>query len=65
LFVYAPHGGLNVYEASSGKRLATLPCGRGHWNSPIVVDGRIILPEGDANSEAVHGVLDIWALPAS
>ena len=64
LFVYAPGGGLNVYEASSGERLATLPCGRGHWNSPIVVDGKIILPEGDANSDAASGVLDIWALPA-
>jgi len=64
LFVYAPDGGLNVYEAPSGKRIATLPCGRGHWNSPIVVDGRIILPEGDANSGATRGVLDIWALPA-
>ena len=63
LFVYAPEGGLNVYEASSGKRIATLPCGPGHWNSPIVVDGKIILPEGDANGGATSGVLDIWALP--
>ncbi len=63
LFVYAPDGGLNVYEATSGKRIATLPCGSGHWNSPIVVDGRIILPEGDANSRATRGVLDIWTLP--
>lgn len=63
LFVYAPGGGLNVYEASSGKRIATLPCGPGHWSSPIVVDGRIILPEGNANSRATRGVLDIWALP--
>lgn len=62
LFVYAPDGGLNVYEASSGKRIATLPCGAGHWNSPIVVDGKIILPEGNANSRDTRGVLDIWAL---
>lgn len=64
LFVYAPAGGLNVYEAPSGKRIATLPCGPGHWSSPIVVDGRIILPEGNANSRATSGVLDIWSLPA-
>jgi outer membrane protein assembly factor BamB len=62
LFVYAPGGGLNVYEASSGKRIATLPCGAGHWNSPIVVDGKIILPEGNANSRDTRGVLDIWTL---
>lgn len=64
LYVYAPDGGLNVYEASTGKRIATLSCGEGHWNSPIVVDGKIILPEGNANARASSGVLDIWALPA-
>lgn len=64
LFVYAPEGGLNIYEVSSGKRIATLPCGPGHWNSPIVVDGRIILPEGDANRRASTGVLDMWRLSA-
>ena len=64
LFVYAPRGGLDVYRASSGQHLVTLPCGPGHWNSPIVVDGRIILPEGDANSRATRGVLDIWSVPA-
>jgi outer membrane protein assembly factor BamB len=64
LFVYDPSGGLNVYEASTGKRVTTLACGSGHWNSPIVVDGRVILPEGNANRRASKGVLDIWALPA-
>ncbi len=64
LFVYAPAGGLNIYEAASGKRISTLPCGRGHWNSPIVVDGRIILPEGNANRRSISGVLDIWSLPS-
>jgi outer membrane protein assembly factor BamB len=63
LFVYARAGGLNVYEAESGKLVATLPCGPGHWNSPIVLQGKIILPEGNANDHAVTGVLDIWSLP--
>ncbi|MGH8199022.1 MAG: PQQ-binding-like beta-propeller repeat protein [Steroidobacteraceae bacterium] len=63
LFVYTPESRLEVYEATSGKRIATLPCGAGHWNSPIVVDGRIILPEGNANTRATTGVLDIWSLP--
>ena len=35
----------------------------GHWNSPIVVDGKITLPEGNANRHATTGVLDIWSLP--
>jgi hypothetical protein len=63
LFVYAREGGLNVYEADSGKRITTLPCGPGHWNSPIVLQGQIILPEGSANDHATSGVLDIWSLP--
>ena len=61
LYVYAPGGGLNVYVPSTGKLVATLPCGSGHWNSPIVVDGRIALPEGNANDHATTGVFDIWS----
>jgi Glucose dehydrogenase len=64
LFVYAREGGLNVYEAASGKHVATLPCGPGHWNSPIVLQGEIIVPEGSANDHATSGVLDIWSLPS-
>lgn len=64
LFVYARAGGLNVYEAASGKHIATLPCGPGHWNSPIVLQGEIILPEGNANEHASSGVLDIWSPPS-
>ena len=60
LLVYDPNGGLRVYEADSGRQLAMLPCGAGHWNSPIVVDGRIALPEGNANHHRTSGVLNIW-----
>lgn len=63
LYVYDPHGGLHVYEPVTGRQIATLDCGPGHWNSPIVVDGRIALPEGNANSRLGGGVLDIWRLP--
>jgi PQQ-like domain len=64
LFVYARAGGLNVYQAASGNHIATLPCGGGHWNSPIVLQGEVILPEGNANDHATSGVLDIWSLPS-
>jgi outer membrane protein assembly factor BamB len=63
LFVYATGGGLFVYEATSGKHLVTLPCGPGHWNSPIVLQDEIILPEGNANDYSASGILDIWSLP--
>ena len=59
VWVYSPAGGLNVYTLG-GRRLATLACGAGHWNSPIVVEGRVALPEGNANDHATTGVLDIW-----
>lgn len=63
LYVYDPGGGLRVYEPQTGKEIATLESGGGHWNSPIVVDGRIALPEGNANQHRTSGVLDIWRLP--
>jgi hypothetical protein len=60
LYVYDPNGGLPIYQPSSGKKLGTLAAGGGHWNSAIVADGRIALPEGDANQHALSGVLDIY-----
>ena len=64
LWVYDPGGaGLRVYRPASGKLVAMLSAGSGHWNSPIVIDGRVALPEGDANHHATSGVLDIWRLP--
>jgi len=62
LWIYNPNGGLNVYVPTTGKLVATRPCGGGHWNSPIVIDGRVALPEGNANDHATSCVLDIWTL---
>lgn len=62
LYVYNPGGGLFVYEPSTGKQVASLAAGSGHWNSPIIVDGRIALPEGNSNDHATTGVLNIWRL---
>ncbi len=62
LWVYAPGGGLNVYAPASGALITTLQCGGGHWNSPIVVDGHVALPEGNANDHATSGTLDIWSV---
>jgi hypothetical protein len=60
LFVYDPRGGLSVYRPASGVRLASLPAGGGHWNSPVIAGGRIALPEGNANDHATSGVLDLY-----
>jgi len=60
LWVYGPSGGLRVYVPRTGRLVTTLQAGPGHWNSPIVVDGRVALPEGNANDHRTSGVLDIW-----
>jgi hypothetical protein len=64
LYVYDPSGGgLNVYDPESGHRVANLPTGEGHWSSPIVIDGRIALPEGNSNDHETEGILNIYSLP--
>jgi hypothetical protein len=64
LYVYEPeHGGIRVYSPSSPKPIAKLPGAPGHWNSPIVVDGHVIEPEGDANEHSGAGEIDIFTAP--
>jgi len=61
VYAYDPGGsGLHVYVAATGAPVAVLPAGGGHWNSPVLGDGRIALPEGSANDHATSGVLDIY-----
>jgi len=64
LYVYDENGGaLNVYQPASGRRVASLGASGGHWNSPIVVGGRVILPTGNANDHATSGEIFIYHLP--
>ncbi len=63
LYVYDPGGALRVYDPVTGNQRAKLDAGGGHWNSPIVVDGVVALPEGAYASHAATGVLDIYRLP--
>ena len=63
LYVYDPSGGrLVVYKPTTGQVLDSLPAAPGHWNSPIIVGGRIVLPEGNANDHATTGALVIYHL---
>jgi hypothetical protein len=76
LYVYNPYvstdpnnpnnrkGGLKIYDPRSGTLLTTWDCGPGHWNSPIVADGRIALTEEVTNAvtNTKTGVLNIWTL---
>jgi hypothetical protein len=63
LFVYDPGGPLHVYAPATGNKIVDLTAGGGHWNSPIVADGRVALPEGSANAHSSTGVFNIWRLP--
>ncbi len=63
LWVFDPGGTLNVYDPTSGNELTSLPAGSGHWQSPIVVDRRVALAQGNANNHATTGVLNIYYLP--
>jgi outer membrane protein assembly factor BamB len=64
LYVYEPNdGGIEVYEPGSAKPIAKLPGAPGHWNSPVVADGHVIEPEGDANEHSATGTIDILKLP--
>jgi outer membrane protein assembly factor BamB len=64
LYVYdSDEGALNVYAPTTGRPVASLPVGRGHWNTPVVTDGRIALGQEDANAHVTFGVLNIYRLP--
>ncbi|HEV8105663.1 MAG TPA: PQQ-binding-like beta-propeller repeat protein [Gaiellaceae bacterium] len=63
LLYVAGSGVVHVYVPTSGREVAQLRTGSVHWQSPIVVDGRVAMPEGNANDHATSGVLDIYRLP--
>jgi hypothetical protein len=60
LLYVAGSGSVRVYVPTSGKQVATLPSGAVHWQSPIIANGRVAMPEGNANDHATTGVLDIY-----
>jgi outer membrane protein assembly factor BamB len=63
LYVYNERDGvLRAYEPTGGVTLASLPAAVGHWNSPIVVGGRIVLPVGNYQDHATSGTLLIYHL---
>ncbi len=62
VYIYEPSaGGIEVYKPNSSKPVGRLPGAPGHWNSPIVVDGHVIEPEGDANDHAGSGTIDLFS----
>jgi outer membrane protein assembly factor BamB len=66
LYVYDQNdGALKVYVPASGRLLASFAAAGGHWNSPIAIGGRVIVPTGDANDHDTTGELFIFHLRGS
>ena len=64
LYIYdQTDGALIVRSPRTGRQLASLPAGQGHWNTPIIADSRVFLPTGNANDHTSTGTLDIFHLP--
>ncbi len=62
LYVYDPSaGGITVYRPGSPQPIAALAGMPGHWNSPIVVDGHVVEPEGNANDHRLAGTLELFS----
>ncbi len=66
LFSYDEQDGLLlVLNPRSGRVERTLPAAPGHWNSPIVFDGHIVLPEGSYFTHSSGGTIDIYQRPGA
>ena len=57
------HGTLEVRSPRTGALRHTFDVGAGHWNSPVVVGGRVILPTGSYHDDSATGTLVILHLP--
>jgi len=64
LYVYdEADGQLIIRRPQSGVVISSLPVADGHWNSPIVVGGRIILPTGSYHDSSASSTVDVYHLP--
>lgn len=64
LYAYDETGGsLDVRAPLSGRLLRSFPVPAGHWNSPIVSAGRVILPTGSYHDASSTSTLVILHLP--
>jgi hypothetical protein len=64
LYVYNEmDGALIIRNPLSGAQIRSLPVPHGHWNSPIVVGGRIILPTGSYFDHSGSSTIAIYHVP--
>ncbi|HLH64726.1 MAG TPA: PQQ-binding-like beta-propeller repeat protein [Solirubrobacteraceae bacterium] len=65
LYVYDPSGAIDIRNPLTGALLRSVPAAPGHWNSPIVVGGRIVEPTGAYGSSARFSTIYIYHLPGA
>lgn len=64
LYMYDESGGqLDVRRPQTGALLRALPVAPGHWNSPIVVGGRVIEPTGSYHDSSSSSTVYVYHLP--
>lgn len=63
LWVYDPGGGVEVYRPATGKSVGHLDSDGGHWNTPVIADGRVAIPTGNANTHDTSGTITIYRKP--
>ncbi|MGI8712914.1 MAG: PQQ-binding-like beta-propeller repeat protein [Solirubrobacteraceae bacterium] len=64
LYLYDEDAGqLIIRRPVGGGVVRSLPVAAGHWNSPIVAGGRIILPTGSYHDNSASSTVDIYHLP--
>lgn len=64
LYMYDETGGrLDVRRPANGSLVRALPVANGHWNSPIVVGGRVIEPTGSYHDSSSSSTVDVYHLP--
>ncbi|HEX5192117.1 MAG TPA: PQQ-binding-like beta-propeller repeat protein [Solirubrobacteraceae bacterium] len=65
LYVYdEQQGTLEVRSPQTGALRHSFDVGQGHWNSPVVAAGRVVLPIGSYHDDSAAGTLVILHLPA-
>jgi hypothetical protein len=60
MYVFDPGGTLNVYRPTSPHPVARLSAGSGHWQSPVIGDGHILLGQGNANDHVTTGSVNLY-----
>ncbi len=64
LYTYDESGGqLDIRRPQTGALVRALPVAPGHWNSPIVVGGRVIVPTGSYHDSSSSSTVYVYHLP--